>query len=95
MKVIYHPEATLDVEEAYGFFERREPGLGADFRDDIDDAVGRIRENPDGYAEAELGFRRCVSRSFRFWVIFGVDDETIFIQAVVDSRRDPDHWLKR
>ncbi|MDE2497973.1 MAG: hypothetical protein KGK35_09105 [Xanthomonadaceae bacterium] len=46
MRVLVSPEARLEFEAAERYYERQVPGLGAGFREEIQAAIGRLRQWP-------------------------------------------------
>tara|TARA_R110002096_G_scaffold173997_2_gene349558 strand:+ start:12768 stop:13058 length:291 start_codon:yes stop_codon:yes gene_type:complete len=94
--VNYHHEAFLEQQDAAFYYERQQAGLGDEFQDDIDEGLDRIEANPSGFKAVSGEYRKCISNRFRYEIIYQIIDEnTIFIQAIVDSRRSPNHWQKR
>ena len=45
-KIILRPEAELDLEDAYDWYENHLKGLGADLLAKVDDSLNIIKENP-------------------------------------------------
>lgn len=53
MRLIYHPEAELELIEAARFYENRVHTLGRQFLDMADDAVNRIQTAPERFRVVE------------------------------------------
>jgi len=64
VEVVFAPEAKRDLEEAYGWYERRRAGLGEEFLSAIDASIESIRRNPEMYAAIHGQYRRCLIRRF-------------------------------
>jgi hypothetical protein len=47
MRLIHHPEAEAELIEAAQFYERRVLGLGAQFLDTVEIAIGLIGKAPN------------------------------------------------
>ena len=47
MQVIQHPEATAELIEAAQVYERKVPALGAQFLDEVDEAVAVVLAAPE------------------------------------------------
>ena len=62
----YLPGAREDLSKAAAFYEASVPGLGDAFLDDVERAIGDIRENPRIDAPIGRAFRRAVLRRFPF-----------------------------
>ena len=58
MRLIYQPDAEAELIEAARFYERRVLGLGAQFLDGVDVAMGVIRQAPDRWRILESDIRR-------------------------------------
>ena len=44
--LIVEPGAEWDIEDGYGWYEERHPGLGVRFIDELDTTLLRVVENP-------------------------------------------------
>ncbi len=83
--------ALQDVDKAARFYEGRKEGLGEEFYEQIDDAVSRIGENPEGYRNVFRELRRCTLRKFRdFALWFEVMSDRSVVVACLSSRRSPE-----
>jgi hypothetical protein len=58
------PEAELDLEEAYAWYEKNRPGLGEDFLSSVDACLETIRRQPKMYAPLHEAYRRALIRRF-------------------------------
>jgi plasmid stabilization system protein ParE len=63
-RVIFRREARADVLEAFHWYEAQEPGLGAEFRDELQAAVERLRGIPATYRVLFRETRRARLRRF-------------------------------
>jgi toxin ParE1/3/4 len=95
MRIIYHPEAEAELIEAAQFYNRRVPGLGADFLDTVDGAVSLILEAPKRWRIVERDVRRYLLPRFPFALIYRVCPGHLRILAVKHHSRRPDYWMKR
>ena len=102
MRVQFHPEFPQDV----GRFELQYAAVSARlavrFGAEIDEAVEDIRRAPrrSGHllravSSSPVEFRRRNLRSFPFFVLYGILEETLTIASVIPSRSDPLTWLTR
>jgi len=64
----FHPDAAQEANDAVDYYDGLRPGLGDDFRADLDAALSRIQQNPQLYA-AESGSIRVGHQSRRpgYW----------------------------
>jgi plasmid stabilization system protein ParE len=84
--------ALYELREATLYYERKEPGLGLKFLDEIDDTVERILRFPRAWHPLSARTRRCRTHRFPFGLLYQVRSDEILITAVMDLRRDPSRW---
>jgi plasmid stabilization system protein ParE len=84
-----------DVEAAFNWYEREEPGLGFEFLEELRGGYQRILDHPFGYQDLRSGIRRTLTRRFPYAIYFSVERETIVILAVLSTARDPAEWQRR
>ena len=84
--------ALSELREATLYYERKEPGLGLKFLDEIDDTVDRILRFPHAWHPLSARTRRCRTHRFPFGLLYQVRSDEILITAVMDLRRDPRRW---
>ena len=48
-RLIIRPEAELDLEDAFAWYESQDPGLGSEFVRAIDTCISTIGRNPFAY----------------------------------------------
>ncbi len=70
MSVRLHPEAEGEFRDAVIWYEHQRTGLGAEFSLCIDEAVERIRRDPDAYPKVHKSFRRIVVKRFPFALFY-------------------------
>ncbi len=93
---IIHAEAEAELREAMERYERQRPGLGGEFRAEVEAALERVRQNPYLYAaEDESGARFCPVRRFSYTLVYLDLEEHIWIAAVAHQRRRPRYWARR
>jgi plasmid stabilization system protein ParE len=87
--IIVRRLAERDLEEAEDWYNQQQHGLGAEFRQTIDDLLARLAENPRVYPRVHGEVHRAVLRRFPYLVYFLIDGSDVVVLAVLDSRRDP------
>jgi len=95
MTFSFHPEAELEFLEAINYYEERERGLGYDFAIEVFTTIQRIVNYPTAWPIIEEDVRRCFVNRFPYGVIYGIEQDEIFILAVMHLHRHPDYWKKR
>lgn len=81
--------------EAMLFYERQARGLGAEFLDDIQRTIDRLRDNPKSGGVVANKLRRGLLLHFPFSLIYTIEVEFILVVAVAHQRRHPYYWKGR
>jgi hypothetical protein len=95
MTFSFHPEAEAELFEAIRYYEDREQGLGYDFSIEVFAAIQNIVAYPSAWPTMEEGVRRCLVRRFPYGIVYSIEQNEIFILAVMHLRRHPDYWKHR
>ena len=95
MIVRLHPEAEGEFRDAVIWYEHQRSGLGSEFILCIDEAVERVRRNPEAYPKVHESIRRIVVRRFPFALFYEISSADIRVLAIFHSRRDPSRWQRR
>ncbi len=91
-----HPEAVVEVQEAVTYYESQRPGLGREFREDLEGAFSRIRQFPGVPAPINgQGTRKIRFQRFPYTVYYVELEQVIGIAAVAHQRRRPRYWRDR
>ena len=61
----------------------------------VDVAIEQIRGDPERFREVEPGIRSCRVPKFPYSILYGRDDQGLFVLALKHDRRDPDYWRYR
>ena len=88
MKIVILEQAKEDLFAGYVFYERQEAGIGDYFFDSINSDIDSLLVH-HSYHRIFFGFHRMLARTFPFSIYYRVMDETIFVDAILDQRRDP------
>jgi hypothetical protein len=91
----FHPDIYLEVSEGYHWYESKSIGLGEDFLDELDSAFNLILELPDTWPVLSNDFRRYLLKRFPYGIIYKINENRIFIVAVMHLSREPYYWRKR
>ncbi len=94
-QVFISPEAELDLEEAYNWYEAQDTGLGSEFIRVVDASLFAIQRNPLAYTLVYKKIRRKLIRKFPYGLFYLVKDEMIVIVACFHVKRDPQQWKRR
>jgi len=94
-RLIIRPEAEAELAEAFDWYERRVPGLGADLLVAVDTAVGSILSDPLQHPAVYGSVHRALIRRFPYQVLFVVEADVVAVIAIFHGARDPKHWQDR
>ena len=94
MKISIQPSALADLRRGVRFYERHVQGLGNYFLDSLYSDIDSLQLYA-GIHSIHFGrFHRLLSEKFPYAVYYQVRDETAYVRAVLDLRREP-AWIKR
>ena len=93
--IIVQPEAEADLEEAFRWYEVRQPGLGHDLMVEAARSFARIAEAPLRPRALHRGTRRIHLRRFPYVVLYVPRDDRVFVLAVMHERRSPSAFRAR
>src|SRR5262245_27620281 len=95
MRLIHHPDAEAELIEAARFYERRVPGLGAQFLEAVDAGVGVIQQAPQCWRVLDADVRRFLMPRFPYAIYSRVLPDELRILAFKHHSRHPDYWRYR
>ena len=88
--LIFLPEAELDVNDAYWWYEEKDQGLGDDFLRSLEQAYSRITTHPQQFPLRFDDVRRILIRRFPYAVYFYYDEFNVYVTYVFHTAQDPD-----
>ena len=91
----YHPEAARELTSSIEYYEEKSEGLGADFLDEIEEAIAQALTHPKSGSLLTDQDRRILLDRFPYEIIYMVNDDVILINAVKHLRRKPGYWKSR
>jgi len=95
MRLIYDPEARVELVDVYRYYEGCKSGLGAAFLDEIERIVTNIQERPLRWRKITGRFRRALVNRFPYGIIYAVRGDEIYVIAVMHLHRKPGYWKVR
>jgi plasmid stabilization system protein ParE len=94
-RLVSEPQADLEIEATFHWYENEQPGLGLDFLNELRATYDRIVRGPLKYQELKSTIRRALVRRFPYAVYFAVEGDFIVVLAVLHASRDPVEWQRR
>jgi len=91
----HYPNALADIQKNYRWYRRQSARAAKGFLEAMDQALGRISENPRQFAEYFDDTRVCVLKRYPYLVIFRMYRRSVTIYAVSHAKRSQLHWRKR
>lgn len=95
MNFAFHPEAETEFLEAIAYYEECAPGLGLDFSTEVRTAIQRILAYPLAWQVLEGEIRRALVHRFPYGVLYAVEENRIWIVAIMNLHRQPEYWQER
>jgi len=88
MKIINLPSAREDLADGFAFYEKQEQGLGSYFLESLFSDIDSLRLY-GGIHRKVLGYHRLLSNRFPYAAYYSLENDTVFVWAVLDCRQDP------
>jgi toxin ParE1/3/4 len=94
-EIRWHEAAEAELYEALGFLELRAKGLGRRLLGEVRRTSARLSELPSLGSQIRPGVRKLPMRTFRYSLVYSIDDQGILILALAHGSRRPDYWSGR
>lgn len=91
-KIIIKSGAELDLLEIARWYESKSEGLGRRFLLDFESKLDLIQKNPYLYQVKYKAVRLGFLKLFPVAIHFTIEEENIFIHAVLGTRMNPKIW---
>ena len=95
MKVRILDAARQDLTSGFRFYEAQTEGLGSYFLDALFSDIDSLQFFAGIHLVVKGDFYRMLSKRFPFAVYYRLEDEIVFVFAVLDCRRSPAWSRKR
>jgi hypothetical protein len=93
MRIEVLDRATDDLVGGYHFYEAQEAGLGSYFLSSLSTDIESLILYAGIHEKTYRHYFRLLSLRFPFAVFYTLQDNTVFVHAVLDCRRDP-AWIR-
>ena len=94
-RLLIHPDARLEMLEAYDWYAERNQDAADSFLQEIEHAGKTITTSSKSWPAYLHGSKRYLLKHFPFSIIYREKDGIIEILAVAHQRRRPGYWKKR
>ncbi|MFH0999800.1 MAG: type II toxin-antitoxin system RelE/ParE family toxin [Bacteroidota bacterium] len=94
-KIVFKPFAETDVSEAAKWYNDKRDGLGKEFLLVLDAKINAIKRNPEQFRVVYKSIRRALTERYPYGIYFLLENETIYILAVIHTSRNPKTWENR
>ena len=89
-KIEIRPLATIEILEAYDWYEMQREGLGLEFLMELEIFYSTLQRNPDTYSYYQKPVRHGSLDRFPYTVVYEKFDDIIVIYSVFMCRQNPD-----
>lgn len=94
-EILVKPEAAVEVQTAFDWYESQSQGLGFEFMRSADGALQSIRRNPHAYQTVYQQARRVLLRKFPYAFFYIIEENRIILLACFHQKRNEIDWLRR
>ncbi|MDA1052064.1 MAG: type II toxin-antitoxin system RelE/ParE family toxin [Planctomycetota bacterium] len=95
MRIDFHPEATLELEESADWYAEQSQVAARGFALSVDRALKRISSDPERYPKVDQVHRSCNLARYPFQIIFRRNESLITVIAIAHAKRRPGYWRNR
>lgn len=86
--------AVEDLVEGFHFYEKQRAGLGSYFLMSVYADIASLSLFGGIHRRAYKKYHRLLSKRFPFAVFYKLENQTVFVHAVLDCRRNP-AWIRK
>ncbi len=94
MKIQILDLAIDDLIQGFLFYDGKEKGLGDYFLSNLFADIESLKVFGGIHQKAYKGFHRALSKRFPFAIYYTIENNTVWVRAVVDCRRRPS-WIRQ
>jgi hypothetical protein len=95
LPIEFHPDIALEIKSSYQWYQNQVHGLGDDFLSELEKSYTTIQNLPDTWSLFFNHFRRFLLSRFPFSIIYRIDNNRIYVVAVMHNNRKPYYWIDR
>lgn len=89
--IVFHPDASEDIQESFVWYELKQKCLGVKFENELKRTLDFISNHPKSFKIQKLHFRETPLKKFPFVIVYKVleHEKAIRILAVYHAKRNP------
>jgi len=87
-------EARRDLVEGFHFYENQQEGLGSYFLANLYADIESLKIYAGIHNKPHAPYHRLLSKKFPFAIFYTVENDAVFVHAVLDCRRNP-AWIRK
>lgn len=95
MQVKFSTVAESELDDASLYYDASVPGLGAQFRGEVERSALQLSRMPMLRPEVWPPIRRCLLSRFSYALIYSIETDYVFVIAVAHQHRNPGYWQDR
>ena len=95
MQVKFSTVAECELDDASLYYDASVPGLGAQFRSEVERSILQLSRMPMLWPEVWPLIRRCLLSRFPYALIYSIETDYVFVIAVAHQHRNPGYWQDR
>ena len=95
MKITFHKDAEIEFNQSIDYYLKISPELGLDFALEVNESIKRISANPSAWTIVMGDIRRSLVSRFPYGVLYSIQDDDVYIIAVMNLHRKPNYWEER
>lgn len=93
--VFFHQAVKEEFLNSRDYYDELVLGLGKPFVIEVERCINIIKSNPLAYPIVRQNIRKAVIMKFPFSILYKLEDDNIYILAVMHQKRKPLYWSSR
>lgn len=94
-KLVIKSEAENDLDEAIKWYKEQSENLSLQLLNEIEETIYKIQKYPEHYQKRYKEIRIIFTRKFPYGIYYTLEEETIFIHAILHNKQNPKSISKR
>jgi len=95
MRIEFTEPASIEMDDAIGYYDYQDQGLGRRFFNEILEIIELITRFPELWPSNTANTRKATLKKFPYNLIYTIEEDIIYIIAVAHHHREPEYWIDR